>query len=64
MGARARGKYRYRYRRLGRLGRDSARVIIDSFNIELEVFVYNSRNFSVKLCEWLIEIGGEFADLI
>ena len=64
MGARARGKYRCRYRRLDRLGRDSARVIIDSFNIELEVFICDSRNFSAKLCEWFTEMGGEFADLI
>ena len=46
------------------MGRGGARVAVDSFNIGLEVFIYNSRNFSVKLCEWLTEIGGEFADLI
>ena len=64
MGARARGKYRCRYRRLDRLGRDSARVIVDSFNIGLEVFICDSYNFSAKLCEWLAEVGKEFADLV
>ena len=60
MGARARG----RYRRLDHLGRSGTRVIIDSFNIGFEVFVCDSRNFSIKLCEWLAEVGKEFADLV
>ena len=64
MGTRARGKCKCRYRRLGRLGRDGARVIIDSFNIGLEVFVCDNCNFSAKLCKWLAEMGREFADLI
>ena len=64
MGTRARGKCRYRYRRLGRLGRGGARVIVDSFNIGLEVFVCDSRNFSAELCEWLAEVGRELADLV
>ena len=64
MGARARGKYRRRYRRLGRLGRGSTRVTVNSFNVGLEVFVCDSRNFSVKFCEWLAEVGKELADLV
>ena len=61
MGARARD----RWRRLEELlERGSARVTIDSFNIGLEVFVCNGRNFSVKLCEWLAEVGWELADLV
>ena len=60
MGAKARGKYR----RLDHLGRGGTRVIVDSFNIGLEVFVCDSRNFSAKLCEWLAEVGREFADLV
>ena len=46
------------------LGRGSARVTIDSFNIGLEVFIYNSCNFSAKLCKWLAEVGWELADLV
>ena len=64
METRTRDKYKYKYRRLGRLERDNTRVIIDSFNIRLEVFIYNNRNFSIKLCKWLIEMDGEFADLV
>jgi hypothetical protein len=45
-------KARDRWRRLKELlKRGSARVTIDSFNIRLEVFVCNGRDFSVKLCE-------------
>ena len=57
---RARGKYK----RLNHLGRSGTRVIIDSFNIGFEVFVYNSRNFSIKLCEWLVKVSREFMDLV
>ena len=46
------------------MGRGGARVAVDSFNIGLEVFVCDSRNFSAKLCEWLAEVGREFADLV
>ena len=46
------------------LGRDSARIIVDSFNIGLEVFVCDSRNFSAKLCEWLVKVSKELADLV
>ena len=60
MGARARG----RCRRLDHLGRGGARVIVDSFDIGLEVFICDSRNFSIELCEWLAEMGREFADLV
>ena len=60
MGARARGKCR----RLDYLRRGGARVIVNSFNVRLEVFVYDSRNFSTKLCEWLAEVGREFTDLV
>ena len=59
-----RARARDRWKRLGYLDRGSARITIDSFNIGLEVFVYNSRNFSAKLCEWLVEMGREFADLV
>ena len=46
------------------MGRGGARVIIDSFNIGFKVFIYDSRNFSIELCEWLAEVGREFADLV
>ena len=46
------------------MGRGSARVIVDSFNIGFEVFVCDSRNFSIKLCEWLAEVGRELVDLV
>ena len=46
------------------LGRDGAKVIVDSFNIRFEVFICDSRNFSTKLCEWLAEVGRELADLV
>jgi len=60
LGARARGKCK----RLDHLGRSGVKVIINSFNIGFEVFVCDSRNFNAKLCEWLAEVGKEFADLV
>ena len=46
------------------MGRGSARVTVDSFNIGFKVFVCDSRNFSTELCEWLMEVDREFADLV
>ena len=60
MGARARG----RCKRLDHLGRGGARVIIDSFNIGLEVFICDSYNFSIEFCKWFAEIDREFTDFI
>ena len=46
------------------MGRGSARVTVDSFNVGFKVFVCDRRNFSKELCEWLAEVGREFADLV
>ena len=60
METRARG----RCKRLKYLGRGNTRVIINSFNIRLKVFICNSRNFSAKLCKWLVKVSKELADLV
>ena len=46
------------------MGRGDTRIIVDSFNIGFKVFVCDSRNFNIKLCEWLVKVSKEFTDLV